>query len=154
MKTLFYDVVRALFKELKREPTLQSGETVAQVHIEGYTFQIGLLEQSRAIVMQGVVGLLPLEREKACLYLLNMNNLFSETRGDTLGLDDDAITLQRWVNMEGLDEAAFVESAFAFMDNLLLMLNKFSQFYLLLDAAELSEQTDSTQEPGLTMIRI
>jgi hypothetical protein len=85
-----------------------SGE--ATLSVEGFAVRIGLVESSGMIVFQTGMALAPLRgREEFCLWLLAANNLFTETRGFTLGVDaeQELVTLQLAWDISRLDAEGF-----------------------------------------------
>jgi hypothetical protein len=86
------------------------GNAQATLSVEGFSVQIGLVESSGMIVFQAGIALVPLRgREEFCLRLLTANNLFSETRGFTLGVDagQELVTLQLAWDISRLDAEGF-----------------------------------------------
>lgn len=91
---------------------IKEGSCQATLSVEGLTIQIGLAESSGMILFQTGVALLPADtanRDAFCLNLLAANNLFSETRGFTLGVDEerDLVTLQLAWDLSRLDTEGF-----------------------------------------------
>jgi hypothetical protein len=86
------------------------GSGQATLSVEGFSVQIGLVESSGMIVFQTGMALVPLRgREEFCLRLLTANNLFSEARGFTLGVDaeQELVTLQLAWDISRLDAEGF-----------------------------------------------
>ena len=93
---------------------VKEGTCQAELSVEGLKVQIGLVESSGMIVFQTGVALLPpagtgQEREAFCLKLLAANNLFSDTRGFTLGVDEEQelVTIQLAWDLSHLDGEGF-----------------------------------------------
>lgn len=91
---------------------MKEGSCQAVLSVEGLTIQIGLAESSGMIVLQTGVAVLPTgrgDREAFCMKLLAANNLFSETRGFTLGVDEEQalVTLQLAWDLSRLDAEGF-----------------------------------------------
>lgn len=88
----------------------EEGSCQAVLSVEGLGVQIGLVESSGMIVFQTGVALLPrLEKEKFCMKLLAANNLFSDTMGFTLGVDEgqELVTIQLAWDLSRLDAEGF-----------------------------------------------
>lgn len=77
----------------------EEGSCQAVLSVEGLGIHIGLAESSGMIVFQTGAALLPPAgggREEFCMKLLAANNLFTDTMGFTLGVDEsqELVTIQ------------------------------------------------------------
>ena len=126
MQKRFVELLTAFLNEAGIECPVVPGENFVSIPLGDFTFYAGLLESRRSIVMQAVVGLLPSSgRDAFCTELLRMNSLFKGTQGATLGLEDDAVTLQCSILLDELSEAAFIAQATAYLEALVHMLEHF-----------------------------
>lgn len=91
----------------------KEGSGRAVLSVEGMTVRIGLVEGSGMLLFQTGVALLPAEgsfgREQCCLKLLAANNLFRDTFGFTLGVDEtqEMVTVQIAWDARHLDDEGF-----------------------------------------------
>lgn len=90
----------------------EEGSCQAVLSVEGLGVHIGLTESSGMIVFQTGVALLPPAgggREEFCMKLLAANNLFSDTMGFTLGVDEgqELVTIQLAWDLSRLDAEGF-----------------------------------------------
>lgn len=89
----------------------EEGSCQAALSVEGLGVHIGLVESSGMIVFQTGVALLPANegREEFCMKLLSANNLFTDTMGFTLGVDEsqELVTIQLAWNLSRLDAEGF-----------------------------------------------
>ena len=88
----------------------EEGSCQAVLSVEGLEIQIGLVESSGMLAFQTGVALVPSRgREEFCLKLLAANNLFSDTMGFTLGVDEiqELGTLQLAWDISRLDAEGF-----------------------------------------------
>lgn len=73
------------------------GEHSGALTISGFSINVGLMESRKIILFQAPIGIVPEQNQlKLFKKLLIANNLFIETSGTTLGIDNDngLITLQ------------------------------------------------------------
>lgn len=73
------------------------GEYSGVLTISGFSINVGLMESRKIILFQAPIGIVPEQNQlKLFKKLLIANNLFIETSGATLGIDNDngLITLQ------------------------------------------------------------
>lgn len=128
MQKRFIELVTAFLNEAGIECPVVPGENFVSVPLGDFSFNIGLLEARRSIVMQGIVGLLPSSgREGFCLELLRMNSLFKGTQGATLGLEDDAVTVQCSILMDELSDASFIAQSVSFLEALAYLMEHFGE---------------------------
>ena len=131
MQKRFIELVTSFLAEAGIDCPIVPGENIVSVPVGELSFSIGLFEDRKAIVFQGIVGVLPsTDRENFCLELLRMNSLFRGTKGATLGLEDDAVTLQSSIVIAAggdmLSQTAFTEQAINFLNAFAFVLQDFS----------------------------
>ncbi len=88
----------------------EDGSCQAVLTVEGLDVHIGLVESSGMIVFQTGVALLPQAgREEFCMKLLAANNLFLDTMGFTLGVDEhqELVTIQLAWDLSHLKAESF-----------------------------------------------
>ncbi len=88
----------------------EAGSCQAVLSVEGLEIQVGLVESSGMLAFQTGVALLPRHgREEFCMKLLAANNLFNDTMGFTLGVDEgqELVTLQIAWDISRLDAEGF-----------------------------------------------
>ena len=90
----------------------EEGSCQAVLSVEGLGIHIGLAESSGMIVFQTGAALLPPAgggREEFCMKLLAANNLFTDTQGFTLGVDESQalVTIQLAWDLSRLDAEGF-----------------------------------------------
>lgn len=89
----------------------EEGSCQAVLSVEGLGIHIGLVESSGMIAFQTGVALLPASggREEFCMKLLAANNLFTDTMGFTLGVDEsqELVTVQLAWDLSRLDAEGF-----------------------------------------------
>ncbi len=90
----------------------EEGSCQAVLSVEGLGIHIGLAESSGMIVFQTGAALLPPAgggREEFCMKLLAANNLFTDTMGFTLGVDEsqELVTIQLAWDLSRLDAEGF-----------------------------------------------
>lgn len=90
----------------------EEGSCQAVLSVEGLGIHIGLAESSGMIVFQTGAALLPPAgggREEFCMKLLAANNLFTDTQGFTLGVDEsqELVTIQLAWDLSRLDAEGF-----------------------------------------------
>lgn len=119
MRRTFQELIRGYADAAGIGCSMKDGECQADLDAAGLVVHAGLLEESGTLILQAGVGLLPHGEEAAfCLHLLGMNNLFSGTRGMTLGVDreQELVTLQAIRDMSGLTAESFSALAGTFID--------------------------------------
>ncbi|HJD97770.1 type III secretion system chaperone [Mailhella massiliensis] len=126
MQEQFLELITAFLDEAGIKRTVTPGENPVSVSLGDMAFHIGLFESHRAIIMQAIAGVLPSSNGEAfCMELLRMNSLFRGTRGATLGLEGDAVTLQSFIPLDGLSKETFIARAVAFLEALLAVMEDF-----------------------------
>ncbi len=126
MQKRFVELVSAFLAEAGIECPVVPGENIVTVPVGDFSFNIGLLESRGAIVMQGAAGVVPASgREAFYAELLRMNSLFKGTNGAAFGLEDDTVTMQSFIPMEGLSQEAFTVQAVTFLESLAAALEGF-----------------------------
>ena len=90
----------------------EEGSCQAVLSVEGLGIHIGLAKSSGMIVFQTGAALLPPTgggREEFCMKLLAANNLFTDTQGFTLGVDEsqELVTIQLAWDLSRLDAEGF-----------------------------------------------
>ena len=119
MQKRFVELVSAFLDEAGIECPVVPGENIVTVPVGDFSFNIGLMESRGAVVMQGAAGVVPVSgREAFYAELLRMNSLFKGTGGAAFGLEDDAVTMQAVMYMEGLTQDAFNVQAVTFLEAL------------------------------------
>ncbi len=114
MKQKLKNLVMAYAGETGCEAVADEGSVLAKLNVEGLEIQLALEERTGMIIFQTGIGLFPErltkpERADFFLSLLKDNNLFSGTRGFTLGIDEDAglVTLQLAWDINNLEANNF-----------------------------------------------
>ncbi|WP_446424443.1 type III secretion system chaperone [Mailhella sp.] len=119
MQKRFVELVSAFLAEAGIECPVVPGENIVTVPVGDFSFNIGLLESRGAVVMQGAAGVVPPSgREAFYAELLRMNSLFKGTNGAAFGLEDDTVTMQSFIPMEGITQDAFSVQAVTFLEAL------------------------------------
>lgn len=125
--------------------TIQSDDPyMVTLDIESLPLHVAYLEESDMLLVQTGVGLPPAQadpaaRERQWAYLLSANNLFSQTRGATLGYDPEQalITLQAaWPLAPLLQGEAFDNLLGNFLDVAALWMGELAEGEADLPAAE------------------
>jgi len=126
MQKRFIELVSAFLAEAGIECPVVPGENIVTVPVGDFSFNIGLFEAKNAIVMQGAAGIVPSSgREAFYAELLRMNSLFKGSNGATFGLEDDTVTLQAIMHMDGLTQEAFNVQAVTFLEALAAAMESF-----------------------------
>lgn len=119
MQKRFIELVSSFLNEAGIECPVVPGDNIVSVPVGDFTFHIGLFEAKNAIVMQGAAGIVPASgREAFFAELLRMNSLFKGSNGAAFGLEDDTVTLQAVMHLEGLTQEAFNAQAVTFLEAL------------------------------------
>ena len=119
MHNRFIELVSAWLAEAGIEAPVVPSEDVVTVPLGDFSFSIALLKSRKAVVFQAVAGVVPQQgREAFYAELLKKNSLFAGTKGASLGIDGDAVTVQSFVSMEDLSDAYFSAQAMAFLESL------------------------------------
>ena len=103
---------------------------------------------SEVIVFQLPVGILPETQEqklKCLLFLLSSNDLYRNTKGMTLGYNDDAnlITLQNVWALNTLDQEKFSEMVFRILEEGLIWMEKLESEKFADSISHTKEQSES-----------
>ncbi len=127
MKTKLFDLANGYAEATGCVCKADAGAAQVTMTVEGVDIQLALEERTGMIVFQTGIGLFPEslampERAEFYLALLKANNLFSGTRGFTLGVDEDSelVTLQLAWDISHLDEKSFAN----LMDNFLTVVSE------------------------------
>lgn len=110
MRATMYELVSGYAAATGCGCKAEEGSCQASLTVEGLDIQIGLVESSGMLAFQTGVALLPPHgREELCLKLLAANNLFGETSGFTLGVDEEQelVTLQLAWDITRLEAEGF-----------------------------------------------
>ncbi len=143
MQKRFIELLSAFVAELGIDCPIVPGENTVALPVGSTSINIGLFQDRGAIVMQSTAGVLPSAgREAFALELLRMNSLFRASQGVAYGLEDDAVTVQSIIYMEGLTQEAFTAQAAAFLEALAAALEGFSSIAERADAAPAASDAD------------
>lgn len=113
MRRILYELTTAYAAATGCSCEMKEGSCRAVLSIEGMTVNMGLVESSGMLLFQTAVALLPVgdsrECEEFCLKLLAANNLFRDTFGFTLGVDEEQqmVTVQIAWDAGQLDNEGF-----------------------------------------------
>ena len=112
MRRMLYELVTKFAAATGCRCEAEEGGCRASIDVEGLVVHIGLLEEAGMMLFQTAVASLPAAgagREELCMKLLAADNLFSGTRGFTLGLDaaQEIVTMQLAWDAQQLDDEAF-----------------------------------------------
>ncbi len=114
MKTKLFELANGYAEATGCVCKADAGAAQATLTVEGVDIQLGLEERTGMIVFQAGIGLFPeslttAARAEFFLALLKDNNLFSGTRGFTLGVDEESelVTLQLAWDISNLEEKSF-----------------------------------------------
>ena len=126
MQKRFIELVTHFLAEADIDCSFAPDDHVISVPVGDFRFTIGLFESMRAIVLQGIVGVIPATgREAFYAELLRMNSLFKGTHGATFGLEGDTVTLQYNIAIDFVDEASFAAQSAVFLEAVAAMLEDF-----------------------------
>ncbi len=114
MKRKLFELAKGFAEETGCDYTANEGDVTAVLTAEGLAIHVGLEERTGMLIFQTGIGLFPEsltveERAEFFLSLLKDNNLFSGTRGFTLGIDDEngLVTLQLAWDINALVKEGF-----------------------------------------------
>ncbi len=113
MHRMLYELATSYAEATGCSCSMDGDRRHAVLAVEGLHVHIGLLERADMLLFQTVVALLPPPgapgREEFCLHLLSANNLFRDTGGFTLGVDEgqNLVTLQIAWELQHLDAEGF-----------------------------------------------
>ena len=110
MRTTFYELINTFAAKSGCTANVKEGTCTGSLIVEGLEFHLGLMESSGMLLINTGVALLPSEgREEFYEYLLTANDLFSGTKGLTLGVnkEQELVTLQLAWELGKLDEERF-----------------------------------------------
>lgn len=113
MRRILYELTTAYAAAAGCSCEMKEGSCRTVLAMEGITVNIGIVESSGMLLFQTGVALLPAgdcrEREEFCLKLLSANNLFRDTFGFTLGVDEEQqmVTVQIAWDARHLDNEGF-----------------------------------------------
>ncbi len=102
----------------------ENGGSTVSLIVEGLPVHIGWSEDTRIVFIQTGVGILPEDERKVSQFLMHLlcaNNLFSETKGFTLGFESETelITLQALCEFDHLTQETFTSLISRFIEQTL-----------------------------------